>query len=251
MPRKARIKSQQHIYHAILRGINKQQIFYEESDFRNFEMLLNRYKDKCDFQLPAYCLMGNHIHLLIRENSLPISNIFKHIGSAFVYWYNIKYERTGHLFQDRFMSEPVDNEIYLLNVFRYILNNPVKAGICENPEDYPYSSAREYLLGKAGITDKDMITNLMDHNSIKEYISRENDDQCLEFTETAGTRYTDEKAINLIHAEFRSGIPIIEKNTKSAVNSSIRKLIRSGISIRQLSRLTGISKKIIEYAIKQ
>ncbi len=138
-----------------------------------------------------------------------------------------------------------------MNVFRYILNNPVKAGICEKPEDYPYSSAREYLLGKAGITDKDMITNLMDHNSIKEYISRENDDQCLEFTETAGIRYTDEKAVKLIHTEFRSGIPIIENNTRSAVNASLRKLIRSGISIRQLSRLTGISKKVIENAIKQ
>ena len=73
--------------------------------------------------------MGNHVHLLIQEgNETTLGDVFRHIGSAFVYWYNIKYERVGHLFQDRYKSEPVEDEAYLLTVFRYILMNPVKVG---------------------------------------------------------------------------------------------------------------------------
>ena len=213
---------------------------------------MKRYKSKCDCQLLAYCLMGNHVHILIHENSVPIGDIIRHLGSAFVYWYNNKYERSGHLFQDRFKSEPVDNEVYLLNVFRYILNNPVKAGICANPCDYPYSSAREYLLGIKGITDRDLIYCFFENNSMRDFVCRKNNDQCLEIEEKVSFRCSDEKAKEFIRNEFRAGIPAIgKKKDRTFLNTSIYRLVRSGISIRQLSRLTGISKKIIENAIKE
>lgn len=250
MPRKARKKSQQHIYHVVLRGINKAQIFYEDTDFKYFERTLNRYKRKCDFQLLAYCLMGNHIHLLIKENSKPIGDIFKHIGSSFVYWYNTKYERTGHLFQDRFKSEPVEDEAYLLTVFRYILNNPVKAGLCNNPADYPYSSAKEYLYGKPGISDQEIILGFLDRKTMKDYISQNNDDQCMDIEESIKKRCTDEKAQKLILAEFKTNPPDFDRKDRTSFNASVYRLTKAGISIRQLSRLTGISKKIIENAIK-
>lgn len=250
MPRKARVKSQQHIYHVILRGINKAQIFYEDKDFRHFEKLLNRYKRKCNFQLLSYCLMGNHIHLLMKVNSEPIGDIFRHIGSSFVYWYNIKYERTGHLFQDRFKSEPVENETYLLNVFRYILNNPVKAGLCKNPADYPYSSAKEYLYGKPGISDKEIILGFLSRKAMIDFIGQNNDDRCMDIEESIKIRCTDEKAQKLILTEFKTTAPDFNRMDRASFNVSIYRLTRAGISIRQLSRLTGISKKIIENAIK-
>ena len=131
MPRTARKKSHSQIYHVMLRGINKQQIFFDKEDNEYFIGLLKRYRDSCGYQLHAYCLMGNHVHLLLQEGeNKTTGEIIRHIGSAYVYWYNLKYERTGHLFQDRFKSEPVESESYLLTVFRYILMNPVKAGIC-------------------------------------------------------------------------------------------------------------------------
>ena len=250
MPRKARAKSEQQIYHVMLRGINRQQIFYDEEDYRYFEGLLNRYKKDCGFLLLAYCLMGNHVHLLIMEREEPIDNIFRHIGSAFVYWYNIKYDRVGHLFQDRYKSEPVDNEQYLLTVFRYILNNPVKAQICRKAEDYPYSSAREYLMGATGITDQDMIKNLLDDYNMREFICAENDDECLDVEEHAKRRCTDETAKQIIMSELGTFTPNIDKKNRDTLHESICKMIGKGISIRQLSRLTGISKKIIENALK-
>lgn len=251
MPRTARKKSCKQIYHVMLRGINKQQIFYEKEDYQFFISLLERYKEPCGYELYAYCLMGNHIHLLIREgNEVSTGDIFRHIGSAFVYWYNIKYERVGHLFQDRYKSEPIEDESYLLTVFRYILMNPVKAGLCGKAEEYPYSSAGEYLKGINGITDTSYIKGMYNEKNLKKYIYQKNEDQCMEMDETSRKRVTDEEARQLISKELGGVIPAIGKaKERKGLNSSINRLIRAGISIRQLSRLTGISKKVIENAL--
>ena len=252
MPRTARKKSSKQIYHVMLRGINKQQIFYDKEDYRYFIGLLDRYREACEYQIYAYCLMGNHIHLLVREGmKTSLGDVIRHIGSAFVYWYNLKYERTGHLFQDRYKSEAVEDEAYLLTVFRYILLNPVKAGLCVKAEEYPYSSAREYLKGTKGITDTALIKEMIDEQSMNEYICQENEDQCMDMDETNRKRVTDEKAGTMISKELGSVIPAIGKaKERDELNASIGKLIHAGISIRQLSRLTGISKKVIENALK-
>jgi REP element-mobilizing transposase RayT len=150
LPRKARTKSSTGIYHVMLRGVNRQEIFFDEEDYLFFIRLLAHYKDLCDYQIFAYCIMGNHVHLLIRTGSVPLSTILKRIGSKFVYWYNMKYERTGHLFQDRFKSEPVESQRYFLTALRYILQNPVKAGMCRLPQHYKYSSAKAYFSSAQG-----------------------------------------------------------------------------------------------------
>ena len=79
--------------------------------------------------------MGNHIHLLIQEGREPIEQVMKRIAARFVYWYNIKYRRAGHLFQDRYKSEPVENDAYFLTVIRYIHQNPIKAKLVDNIAD--------------------------------------------------------------------------------------------------------------------
>ncbi len=253
MPRSARVRSQTNIYHVMLRGINKQQIFFDEEDNRYFIKLLDRFKQPCGYRLYAYCLMGNHVHLLIQEGEeASVGDVFRHIGSAFVYWYNIKYERNGHLFQDRYKSEPVNNDAHLLTVFRYILMNPVKAGLCRKPEDYPYSSAAEYLQNTKGITDTALISGKLKENGITDFLNLENDDRCLDLDETPRKRCTDEAAVKMILNELGSLSPAAGKaKDRTSLNKSICRLIRSGISIRQLSRLTGLSKKIIEDALKQ
>ncbi len=252
MPRKAREKSSQKTYHVMLRGINRQKIFYEEEDFKHFEAVIRRYKIKLGFEVLAYCIMGNHVHLLIREGDEPIGTIFRHVGSSFVYWYNLKYQRIGHLFQDRFRSEPVNDEAYLITVFRYILNNPVKAGLCTRAEDYIHSSAREYLLGIEGITDKELICSVFKDKNMKEYICGENSDKCLDVDEEVKAKCTDEVANRLILREFGNDMPVIGKTTNHTVlDMSIRKLSAAGVSIRQLNRLTGLSRKMMRNALEQ
>ncbi len=131
MPRQARKKSESGIYHIMLRGINQQQIFEDEEDNTKFIQVLKDCKAVSEYKILAYCLMGNHVHILIKIEKEPIEQVFKRICGRYVYWYNVKYQRVGHLFQDRFKSEPVEDDAYLMTVIRYIHQNPVKAGLCE------------------------------------------------------------------------------------------------------------------------
>ncbi|WP_442596711.1 transposase [Neobacillus sp. D3-1R] len=128
MSRKGRRKSQSGVYHIMLRGINRQTIFEDDEDRQKFLETLKKYKDISQFQLYSYCLMDNHVHLLVREMEETLSDAIKRVSSSYVYWYNFKYERVGHLFQERFKSENVENTSYFLTVLRYIHQNPVRQG---------------------------------------------------------------------------------------------------------------------------
>ena len=160
MPRSAREKSENSTYHIMLRGINQQQIFEEEEDYCKFLEILKYYQTVSAYKVYAYCLMGNHIHLLMEFCEEDIGQVFKRIGAKYVYWYNIKYGRKGHLFQDRYKSEPVDDDAYFLTVMRYIHQNPIKAGLCKKVDGYKYSSFQEYKNGTE-IIDADYVTEFI------------------------------------------------------------------------------------------
>jgi len=145
LPRKAREKSRTGIYHVIFRGINRQQIFEEEADYQKFLYVLQDQRNKGRYEVYAYCLMGNHIHLLIKEGDEDLGVSFRRIASNYVLWYNRKYERVGHLFQDRYKSEVVEDQRYFLQLIRYIHQNPVKAGMVQEISKYPWSSYQEYF----------------------------------------------------------------------------------------------------------
>lgn len=99
MPRQARKKSESGIYHVMLRGINQQQIFEDEEDYEKYLQILRECKAVSGFKLFAYCLMGNHVHLLIKPEQEPLEQVFKRIGGRYVYWYNVKYQRLGIYFK--------------------------------------------------------------------------------------------------------------------------------------------------------
>jgi len=157
MPRQARRKSESGIYHIMLRGINQQQIFEDEEDSLRFLETLLKYKEQCGYEIYAYCLMGNHIHILLKEGKENLTLVLKRIAGSYVYWYNWKYRRSGHLFQDRFKSEPVEDDEYFLTVIRYIHQNPIKAGIRRQRDGSLISflsmqrAYRNYSLKKTGL----------------------------------------------------------------------------------------------------
>ena len=251
MPRQARKHSESGIYHTMLRGINQQEIFEDEEDNQKFLQILNECKAISECKLLAYCLMGNHIHLLMKIENESLEQVFKRICGRFVYWYNTKYQRVGHLFQDRFKSEPVENDAYLLTVIRYIHQNPVKAGISKKPEDYPYSSWREYL-NEAWLTDADATDALIPREELLDFHRMLGSEQCLDITEKPPLRLTDEQAKVVMlkvtscenAADFQNLTPIMR-------DKGIRKLRKNGLSLRQISRLTGVSLMIVRRAAQE
>ena len=242
MPRTASEKSESNIYHIMLRGINRQQIFLDDEDRLRFLDVVEKCRKISKFRLHAYCLMGNHIHLLLQTVEEPLEQVMKRIGTRYVVWYNSKYSRTGHLFQDRYKSEPVRQDGYFLTVLRYILNNPVKAGICRKPEDYPYSSAADYFTG-GGMTDTAFAESLIGHDELMEYLRQPSDDECMD---DEPPRINDKAALEIICDIVGIADPAAAlKSVSGCPERYIRSLRQAGLSIRQISRLTGLSVGIV------
>lgn len=156
MPRQARKESGTGVYHVMLRGINRQNIYDDDEDHYRFMDYLHDLPLQYDEHgnllpersccLYAWCLMGNHCHLLIKEIDSKIGRCIKSLADRYVYYYNKKNFRIGHLFQDRFKSEPCNDMNYFTTLLRYIHQNPVKAGIVQHAEDYKWSSwSLDYL----------------------------------------------------------------------------------------------------------
>ncbi len=146
MPRHPRKLAESGIYHVMLRGVNRDAIFLDDEDCARFLHSLGQAKEASGCSVLAYCLMSNHAHLVLRTGDEPIGAVVKRLGVRYAGWFNRKYGRVGHLFQDRFKSLPVEDDAYFVTLLRYVWNNPVEAGLVELPEEYLWSSRR--LLGR-------------------------------------------------------------------------------------------------------
>ena len=157
MSRPLRIHLPDLIYHVVNRGNNRQVVFAQDIDYEHYLKILKRYKEKFQFKIFAYCLMTNHIHLLLKTSEAEtISNIMKAVTIAHTRYYHHKYTASGHVWQGRFKSPIVSDDEYLLTLMRYIEQNPVRAGIAASPEEYIFSSCRANLsIEKDSIVDKE------------------------------------------------------------------------------------------------
>ena len=253
MPRTARIKSKSGIYHIIMRGINRQILFEENEDCYKFIQTLQKYKGVCKYRLYAYCLMDNHVHLLLMEGMEPLGNMMRRICSSYVLWYNKKYDRIGYLFQGRFKSEPVEDDAYFLTVLRYIFQNPIKAGIVTRIEDYIWTNYSDYIKG-SDRTDTDFVFDTFNTNRERaergfiEYINEANDDKCLGMPEKRRLADQDAKKIIKVHCHIDHVLDLQKFDVKKR-NQYLKDLKEGyGLSIRQIERLTGIGRGIIQRA---
>lgn len=245
MPRKARRKSISGYMHVIVRGIGKQVLFEVNSDYVFYLKRLEKYCLETEVRICAYCLMENHVHLLVRGEPDSIALLMKKIGVCYSGYFNRKYSRVGHLFQDRYLSEPVESERYLLNVFRYILRNPEKAGICKAPQ-YKWSSYGYYGMCPAFMEIDAVRRLLRSWQQYEQFVATDNDDQCLEY-ETA--KHDDAWAIEKIREclGVSSGTEL-QKLDKASRDKALKELSGVGLSMRQIERLTGISRGVIKRA---
>ena len=244
MPRSTRIFSKSGYMHLIIRGIGKQLLFEHREDYQFFLFLLKRFCYETQITVLAYCLMENHVHLLVCDNKGNTSIMMHKLEMTYASYFNKKYERTGHLFQNRFMNVNLETEGSLLNVFRYILNNPAKAGICP-AASYEWSSYRLYGIESA----------FVDVSVFQELIgSKENVDIFLKSTECSdytGIHFVrdDEWAKNVIREKYnvKSGTAL-QDFRKVDRDTALHQLKKEGLSVRQIERLTGISKSVVQRA---
>ncbi len=245
MPRVARVMSDSGYMHIIVRGIGRQLLFEDTNDYKHYLKRLERYCIETEVKVCAYCLMDNHVHLLVHGESTSIILLMKKIGVSYSGYFNKKYDRVGHLFQDRYRSEPVEDEKYLLTVFRYILQNPQKASVC---------AASCYLWSSYGLYEKSpefmdlsVIHELIgDRAKFETFIASESEEECLEYDDI---KHDDEWA----KKEFERclGIPVgrdIHSFAKKERDLALVKLKKKGLTIRQIERLTGLGRNVIQKA---
>jgi len=135
--------------HVIVRGNNKEPIFYKDEDYQFYLEKLKSACDKHDCELHAYVLMTNHVHLLITPNKKDgLSKVMQMIGRYYVQYFNYVNNRTGTLWEGRYKATLIDSEVYALTCYRYIELNPVWAEMVEHPSEYPWSSYRHNALGE-------------------------------------------------------------------------------------------------------
>lgn len=255
MPRRAREKSKSSIYHIMWRGANRQEIFHDDGDRKKYMQVLEKYKLKSQMNIFAWCLMGNHVHILLKEGQEELSTTMKRIGVSYAMYYNWKYRTTGHLFQDRFRSENVETDTYLRTVIRYIHQNPVKAGIVSKVDQWNWSSCRGYYNQapeQSRLLDKDLVLRMFSFDRkealerFKEFNEKQNNDSCLDDYEVTKRLSDDEARMEINRILKGIEIPHVKSLTKQERDDILKKIKGiEGISQRQLARILGISANLI------
>ena len=245
MSRLARRISESGVYHILFRGVNQQNIFEEAVDFNKLKETVALVKEDLDFKIYAYCLMSNHVHIVLKEKKLgDISLIMKRILTKYARWYNIKYDRSGALIANRYKSVPVEIDEYFLNLIRYIHQNPIKAGIVNKCEDYSYSSYKEYVKEKE-ITDTDF---LMEMISQKEFVEYHQEIEKMDFRVTDSKKKTDEDIWVYLKKNYSIDNPKSVSKLPKVDRDNILTELKKEFPIRQLQRVTGISRGVITKA---
>jgi putative transposase len=193
MPRIARAVAAGFPHHIVQRGNNREKVFIDDEDREKYINLLKKYSRKRDARILAYCLMTNHVHLLVKpKENESMYKMMQGVTLCYTQFANRKYNRTGRLWESRYHSCVVDKDSYLWSVARYIETNPVRAGMVKKAEDYAYSSAQAHVIGKE---DNILNEELIAETQRKEYRA---------FIREKGT----EKDRDLIRYHTKTGKPL-------------------------------------------
>ncbi len=149
MARRPRLFAPGLLYHVIVRGNQRRKTFLNDGDYQAYLTRLGHYRRRYDYTIHAYCLMPNHVHLLVESSRAPLGKFMQGLQQSYSQYFNLRHRKSGHVFQGRYKAIVCDKDEYLLQLIRYIHLNPVRAGMVKEPEKYSYSGHRAYLDGKA------------------------------------------------------------------------------------------------------
>ena len=251
MARRPRIETAGY-YHIINRGVEQRVIFKEASDYEYFEELMCFYMKSYGITLHSYCLMSNHYHLLIETSTDNLSKFMRQLNMNYAIYFNKKYKRVGHLWQGRFKSWYVTNEAYLYTLMLYIEQNPLKANMVQDMNEYPYSSYHYFL-------DADNIPECLQQSWIVQ--NHKNDTEAIKalLNSTIDTSQLEEmkKASSLVEASNIEKKPDIEKlrkmlekeKDKKERNKQIVKAYQQGYSQHMIAKVLELNQATVQRII--
>lgn len=257
MPRVQRARSTSGYYHIMLRGNERKKIFLNDEDRIRFLETLKQKRQGDTFFIHAFCLMDNHVHLMLSENKEDVAKVMKRITVSYVSFFNKKYDRVGHLFQDRFKSEVVEQESYVLSLARYIHQNPVKAGIVRRASDYKWSSYNCYLDENAPFSDflsTDIILGLFSPDRLvarKEFQEFMNEDSVEEFQDVI--EVMDEKSARILFQQLLvgGGLDVTDVARGKIPGALVREFeAKTNLSIRKIAEITGLNKSKVHRMLR-
>ena len=266
MPRCARRVAESGYYHVMLRGNGKQVIFYDDLDRREFLRALGDAAVSGGLSLVAWCLMNNHVHLLLIDEEGHLSQAVHDLATRYAGYLNRRTGHVGSVFDGRFRSVPVESDEQLLAAVLYIHENPVKAGIWPGL-DYPWSSYREYVCARevedalptdalpadarltdVRLTDVRHVLDLVGGPDAFAQISTEGRSSGYYFR--IGARVPDEDVAEAARAAIYPLDPAELKSLEGpARNQALLAMRDEGLSVRQMERLTGIGRYAIEKGV--
>ena len=260
MARKPRVKAQSGVYHVVMQGVRHRDIFMDDEDYTRFveileHLMVKRTKEDEEaeryFTLYAYCLMPDHFHLLVKEEADTVSVTMGRIAAAYAHYFNEKYDRDGAIYRARFASEPVEDEGRMSIVIRFISQTPERVMKTE-ASGYRYSSWHEY----AGVESD--LPRVCDIKEVYRGMAKEDVVKALGTPVPKGVhclgprkvvkRPTDEQVL-LMLCQMRevAGMSEFLGLPRMVQLKTLADLRKRGASVRQLERVTGIGRGVIQY----
>jgi len=244
-------------YHVMIRGNNKEYIFESPQDKGKFMKIFKEKIELNDVAVAAYCLMGNHFHLVAKAEIEELADFMKKITVSYASYYNLNRDRVGHVFQGRFRSETIESSQYLLGVVRYVHRNPLEAGLVESMEDWPWSSYTEYI-AKSRLLDsqvKESVAALF--GSIKGFKETHKDWDNNEYMDIAEVMKKRRRIrAKGIYQEMLTQEGLAKEDLKNAdkhiMYGLATKLIKVyGFTQKETCEIMGVGRGVVEWAIKK
>lgn len=244
MPRNSRNRINTNFFHIMVQGLNKEFIFSKVEDKKQYLKLVNRIKKEVNIIIVSYCIMDNHVHILVKTHATGQLSKFMHkVNTLYAIYYNQKYNRVGYVFRDRYKSQVIYSEKQLYACINYIHNNPVKARMCKCPCDYKYSSYNQYKQN-FDIDEKNIKYILAKDNEVQEknMIFLEDENEKEEEIQRAIKEYLYNNKLNL---------EILKKDTEHL--REIISLLKNdyNLSLRKISTYINIGRETVRNIAKK